>query len=100
MVATGIFLVALWLRLELHDWAIIVLTTAVVFIAEFLNTAVEVTVDLASPQMHPLAKIAKDVAAGAVLIAALAAVLIGLLILGPPLLAKFSGLFAAAAPGY
>jgi diacylglycerol kinase (ATP) len=49
-----------------------------------------VVVDLASPQMHPLAKIAKDVGAAAVLLAAMAAVLIGLLILGPPLWLKLS----------
>ena len=67
--------------------------TALVFVAEFLNTAIEVVVDLASPQIHPLAKVAKDVGAGAVLLAAVAAVLVGLLILGPPLWAKLSPLF-------
>jgi diacylglycerol kinase len=56
-----------------------------VFTAEFINTAIEAVVDLASPQDHPLAKVGKDVGAGAVLVAALAAVLVGLLTLGPPL---------------
>lgn len=79
-----------WLRLDARDWAVIVLTIALVFAAEFLNTAVEVVVDLASPQIHPLAKVAKDVGAGAVLITAIAAVLVGLLILGPPLWSKLS----------
>lgn len=90
VISVVIFSLCLWLQIEPRDWALIVLTTAVVFIAEFFNTAIEVVVDLASPQMHPLAKIAKDVGAAAVLLAAIAAVLIGLLILGPPLWAKLS----------
>jgi diacylglycerol kinase len=90
VISVVIFSLCVWLRIEPRDWAVIILTTAVVFIAEFLNTAIEVVVDLASPQMHPLAKIAKDVGAAAVLLAAMAAVLIGLLILGPPLWAKLS----------
>jgi diacylglycerol kinase len=66
-----------------------------VFTAEFLNTAIEAVVDLASPQKHPLAKVGKDVGAAAVLIAALAAILVGLLILGPPLWARLAPLFTA-----
>jgi diacylglycerol kinase len=65
------------------------LTVGLVWVAEFVNTSVEAVVDLLSPDIHPLAKVAKDVAAAAVLIAALAAVVIGLLILGPPLWKKF-----------
>jgi len=56
-----------------------------VWMAEFINTAIEAVVDLASPQMHPLAKVGKDVGAAAVLISALAAGIIGLIILGPGL---------------
>ena len=82
----------LWLRLPARDWATLILTTAVVFVAEFLNTAIETVVDLASPEFHPLAMIGKDVGAAAVLVAALAAILIGLLILGPPLWAKLTSL--------
>jgi diacylglycerol kinase len=63
-----------------------------VFTAEFINTAIEAVVDLASPVNHPLAKVGKDVGAGAVLVAALAAALVGLLILGPPLWARFASL--------
>ena len=87
-IATAVFILGVWLRLPARDWAVIILTTAVVFAAEFMNTAIEAVVDLASPDTHPLAKIAKDVGAGAVLVAALAAILIGLLLLGPPLWAK------------
>jgi diacylglycerol kinase (ATP) len=85
VIATIIFILSLWLRLDAREWSIIILTTAMVFTAEFLNTAIEAVVDLASPQKHPLAKVGKDVGAAAVLIAALAAVLVGILILGPPL---------------
>ena len=91
-IAALVFVLGLWLRLPARDWAIIILITAVVFVAEFLNTAIETVVDLASPGIHPLAKIGKDVGAAAVLVAALAAILIGLLILGPPLWAKLSSL--------
>ena len=59
-----------------------------VWIAEFLNTALEAVVDLASPSHHPLAKVGKDVGAAAVLIAAMVSVIAGLLIMGPPLLSK------------
>lgn len=94
IIATVVFFLALWLRLPAHDWAMLVLTTAMVFAAEFMNTAIEAVVDLASPDKHPLAKIGKDVGAAAVLVAALAAILIGLLILGPPLWLKLISLFS------
>jgi len=88
VVATIVFILGLWLRLPPHDWALLILTIAMVFTAEFINTAIEAVVDLASPTHHPLAKVGKDVGAAAVLVAAMAAVLIGLLILGPPLWEK------------
>ena len=77
---------AFWLRLPARDWALLILTFTVVWTAEFANTALEAVVDLSSPEPDPLAKVAKDVSAGAVLIGAVGAILIGLLILGPPLL--------------
>jgi diacylglycerol kinase (ATP) len=89
-IATVVFVVGLWLGLPPRDWAVIILTAAVVFAAEFMNTAIEVVVDIASPDEHPLAKIGKDVGAAAVLVSALAAILIGLLILGPPLWQKLT----------
>ena len=88
VVATVIIALGLWLGLPARDWAVIILTIAMVFTAEFINTAIEAVVDLASPVHHPLAKVGKDVGAGAVLVSALAAVVVGLLILGPPLWAK------------
>ncbi len=92
-VAAVVFVLGLWLHLPPRDWAVIILTTAVVFAAEFMNTAIETVIDLASPEPHPLAKIGKDVGAAAVLVAALAAILIGLLLLGPPLWAQLILLF-------
>lgn len=79
----------LWLRLSANQWAVIAITTGVVFQAELVNTALEAVVDKVAPEFHPLAKVAKDCAAGAVLVVAVAAVVVGLLILGPLLAAKF-----------
>lgn len=89
VMTTAVVALAFLLRLSLQDWAILLLTIALVWIAEFLNTALEAVVDLASPQHHPLAKTGKDVGAAAVLIAALTSVLVGFLILGPPLWKQF-----------
>lgn len=88
IVTIAVVVIALWLELPARDWAVLLLTIAMVWAAEFFNTAIEAVVDLASPAPHPLAKVGKDVGAAAVLIAALAAVGVGLLILGPPLWAK------------
>lgn len=87
-VTAVVVLLGLWLRLPRRDWAILILTFMAVWMAELMNTAVEAVVDMVSPQYHPLARVAKDVAAAAVLVGALGAVLVGLLILGPPLQAK------------
>ena len=83
-----VFALGLWLGLSTQEWAIIILTVALVWTAEFINTAIEAVVDLAIKEQHPLARVGKDVGAAAVLIAALAAVLVGLLVLGPPLWAR------------
>lgn len=93
IVSLAVFVLAAWLQLPPRDWAVLILTIALVWITEFANTALEAVVDLASPEIHPLAKIGKDVAAAAVLIAALASILIGLLIMGPPLIEKLRFIF-------
>ena len=82
---------ATWLNVSLRDAAVLVLAVAMVWAAEILNTSIEAVVDLASPVHHPLAKVGKDVGAAAVLIAAGAAIVVGLLILGPPLWHKLFG---------
>lgn len=82
---------AAW-RLELSslEWALVLLAIGMVWVSETLNTAIEFTVDLASPAQHPLAAKAKDAAAGAVLLAAFFAVAIGALVFLPRLLDLFS----------
>jgi len=85
VISTAVILAAFWVHLDLQDWSILLLTIVLVWTAEFINTALEAVVDLASPEQHPLAKVGKDVGAAAVLIAALASILVGLLVLGPPL---------------
>ena len=80
---------ALGLLLELNksDLAIMTLTATSVLLVELLNTAIESVVDLAiGKRFHPLAQIAKDCSAGAVLVASISSVLIAILLLFPPLL--------------
>jgi len=69
------------------ELAVLVLAIGLVMVGEAFNTAIEAVVDLASPSVHPLARIAKDVAAAGVLIAAVLAAVVGFVILGPRLLA-------------
>ena len=83
----------LCLSLGPQDWAILLLAIGLVWTAEFINTGIEAIVDLASPEKHPLAQVGKDVGAAAVLIAALIAVLVGILILGPPLFERVALFF-------
>lgn len=87
----AVILMAAWLRLDRNDWAALVIVMTMVWVAEFFNTAIEALVDLVSPEFHPLAGKAKDVAAGGVLVTAIGAAVVGLLILGPPLLARLGG---------
>jgi diacylglycerol kinase (ATP) len=81
--------VALGLLLDVDrtQWALLALACGGVWAAEGLNTALEWLCDAVSPEHHPLVGRAKDVAAAAVLLAALAASAVGALVLGPPLLA-------------
>lgn len=83
--SVSVISLAAWLGLDRHSWALVLLAIGLVWLAEFLNTALEAVVDLASPEVHPLARVGKDVGAAAVLIAAVTAAAVGLLVLGPPL---------------
>jgi diacylglycerol kinase len=69
------------------ELAILLLAIGIVLVAEAFNTALEAVVDLASPEIHPLARVAKDTAAAAVLLAAVVAAGAGLILLGPRVLA-------------
>lgn len=89
-ITVAVVILAAFLNLTLRDWALLVLAIGLVWMAEIFNTALEALVDLASPQQHPLAKIAKDVSAAAVLVGVITSILIGLLILLPPLIEQLS----------
>lgn len=75
-----------FLRISTAEWALIALAVVCVWAAEALNTSVEFLVDLVSPDIHPIAAKAKDVAAGAVLVAAIGSVVVGALVFGPHVL--------------
>lgn len=83
-----IMALALWLQLPPVELAILILTITMVWMAEFVNAAVEAAVNLATSEWHPMAKVGKDVASAAVLLGVVASILIGLLLLAPPLLEK------------
>ena len=90
-VITGSLVISLglWLQLPQAQLAVLVLTVAAVLVLELINTAIEAAVDLAiGRQFHPLAQIAKDCAAAAVLVAALASLGVAVLLLAPALLPR------------
>ena len=78
-------LLGIVLRISAVEFAMVFVAITGVFLAEMFNTVFEICVDLASPEYHPLAKIAKDVAAGAVLLSAMLSVVIGLFVFVPHL---------------
>ena len=90
-IAGAVVAMGAWLGLPARDWAAIAFVAGLVLVAEAFNTALEAAVDLCSPEPHPLAAVAKDVGAGAVLLAALTSVIVGGLLLGPPLWARLFG---------
>ena len=83
LVAAGLVIVAgLAFRVSSPEWAVLALTIGLVLSAEMINTVAELAVDLLTQRYHPMAKVAKDVGAGAVLVAALAAVGVGIAVFG------------------
>lgn len=85
--ATGLLalVLAALLHLTAAEWALLVLTIGFVLVSEMFNTVTEAAVDAVTQEYHPLAKIAKDLAAGAVLFSAIVSVVVGLLLFGPRL---------------
>ena len=81
----------IWLGFGRTDWMIVVGLVGLVLICELINTSIEAAVDVGSPGLHPTAKVAKDVAAAAVLLSVLVAVVVGILLYGPPLWRKWHG---------
>ena len=80
-----VILLGILFNLRAMEWAVLAVAIGLVWTAEFVNTALEAVVDLASPEQNPLARVGKDVGAAAVLISAGIAVIVGLLIFGPPI---------------
>jgi len=92
-IAVIVFIMSWLLSISMDDLTRIVFAVSFVLFAEMVNTAVEKTVDLFMSTYHPLAKIAKNVAAGAVLIAAVNAVIVGIIVFGKPLFDVLSRFF-------
>jgi diacylglycerol kinase len=92
-VAIGVAAVVLawWLGLTSLEWAVLAITIALVLALEWINTALELAVSLASPERHPSAKAAKDVAAACVLLGAITSVVVGLLLFTPRLVSRLLG---------
>jgi diacylglycerol kinase len=91
VIGVAAILLALWLGLGPLEWAVLAITVALVLALEWINTSLELAVSLASPDRHPSAKAAKDVAAACVLLGASTSVVVGLLLLAPRLVARLSG---------
>ena len=83
-----VVLLAFWLEVSPKEWALLILATGMVWLAEFFNAAVEAAVNLAVSDFHPMARVAKDVAAASVLLAVLTSIAIGLIVLAPPLVKR------------
>jgi diacylglycerol kinase (ATP) len=75
-----------WLRISTLEWGLIILAIFAVLAAEGFNTALEIDIDLTSPDEHPYARDTKDVAAGAVLLTVFGAIGVGLLVFLPKIL--------------
>lgn len=79
---------AIWLQLSLMEGVELLIVLGLAWITEALNTAIEAAVDLAMPDVHPLAKVAKDVGSAGALLSALLALVVAGLLLGPPLVTR------------
>jgi diacylglycerol kinase len=78
-----VIFLGLFFQITKVEWLMIIIVSGIVFIAEAFNTAMEIDIDLTSPTYHPYAKDTKDVAAGAVLLAAILATVVGIMIFAP-----------------
>lgn len=89
----AVFILGFLFEITKMEWITLALTVGLVWAAELFNTAVEVMVDLISPEQHIAAKISKDISAGSVFVTAFISILVGLLIIGTPLWNWVSGIF-------
>jgi diacylglycerol kinase (ATP) len=90
-ITAAVVVLGLWLRVSASGWGLLLLAIGMVLAAEAFNTAIENLADRVQPEQDPLIARTKDLAAGAVLITAVAAAGVGLLVLGPPLLRRLLG---------
>lgn len=81
-----VIILGIYFSITLIEWALLVFAIGLVFVTEALNTAMEFDMDLTSPEFHPFARDTKDIAAGAVLISAITAVIIGGIIFIPKII--------------
>ena len=91
-IAILVLVFAFFLKISFFEWVTVLILIGLVLMAEFFNTAIEYTVDLASPKIHPLAKAAKDTASAGVLVIAIISAIIGLLIFVPKIIEYLGGL--------
>ena len=87
----AVMALAVWLQISFAELSIIIIAITMVWMAEFVNAAVEAAINIAAPDIHPMAKVGKDVASAAVLLGVVASIVVGLLIMGPPLLVRLGG---------
>ncbi|WP_126344103.1 diacylglycerol kinase [Kurthia zopfii] len=78
-----VIIASVWTGISMVEWLVVISIMTLVLSLEMMNSAIEKVVDLVTTEIHPLAKLAKDLAAGAVLIAAIASVIIGCIIFLP-----------------
>jgi len=97
--AAMVLLLALFFRVAALDFVALAMAVTLVLVAELVNTALEAVVDMISPDFHPLARRAKDVAAGAVLVASVGAVVIGYVVLSPYVFSGTVDLHSVPVPG-
>ncbi|WP_455683249.1 diacylglycerol kinase family protein [Thomasclavelia sp.] len=83
IIMTAVIITGVILKLSILEWKICIILFSLVIAAELFNTAIEAVVDMIMPEFHPKAKIAKDAAAGGVLVLAIGAAIVGLIIFIP-----------------
>lgn len=93
-IAILVIIFGIILKISYVEWLVCLVLIGFVLMAEFFNTAIEYVVDLASPNIHPLAKAAKDTASAGVLMMAIVSAIIGMVIFLPKLIVFVGGLFA------
>jgi len=86
LLAIAVLAFGFWLNVNQTEWILLVFAIGFVLVSELFNTAIEVLVDLVSPEQNPKAGLTKDIAAGAVLVAAITAASIGLIIFIPKII--------------